>query len=74
MKFTGMTPDEVERATSRDTFMTPEDALEVGIIDDIIRGDGGKDYTVPPSVVRSLEDMGFVDNLTGGILNTGRLF
>jgi hypothetical protein len=46
----------------------------MGLIDDVIRGDGGRDYTVPPSVVRSLEDLGFVDNLTGGVLNTGRMF
>ena len=29
MKFTGMSADEVERATNRDTFMTPEQAMEV---------------------------------------------
>lgn len=29
MKFSGMTADEVERATNRDTFMTPEEAMQV---------------------------------------------
>jgi hypothetical protein len=74
MKFTGMSPDEVERATNRDTFMTPEEAKEAGIIDDVIRGDGGNDFTTPPSVVRGLEDLGFVDRLTGGVIETGRPF
>lgn len=74
MKFTGMTPDEVERITNRDTFMTPEDAVQNGLIDDIIRGDNGTDYRTPPSVIRQLEDLGFVDRLTGGVLKTGRSF
>jgi ATP-dependent protease ClpP protease subunit len=30
MKFTGLSPDAIEKATSRDTFMTPEEAKEVG--------------------------------------------
>lgn len=46
----------------------------MGLIDDIIRGDGGTDYKTPPSVIRSLENLGFVDNLTGGVLETGRNF
>lgn len=29
MKFTGMSGDEIEKATNRDTFMTPEDAQQV---------------------------------------------
>jgi hypothetical protein len=29
IKFTGMTADEIERATNRDTFMTPEEAQQV---------------------------------------------
>lgn len=32
MKFTGMTADQIERATNRDTFMTPEDAKLVGVM------------------------------------------
>jgi hypothetical protein len=47
---------------------------QAGLIDDVIRGDGGSDYTTPPALVRQLEDLGFVDRLTGGILNTGREF
>jgi ATP-dependent protease ClpP protease subunit len=31
MKFTGMTPDEVEMNTCRDFFMTPEDAQVGGL-------------------------------------------
>ena len=30
MQFTGMSADEIERSTTRDTFMTPEDATQVG--------------------------------------------
>ncbi|KAI8463860.1 MAG: Clp protease-domain-containing protein [Monoraphidium minutum] len=74
MQFTGMSADEIERATNRDTFMTPEEALQVGLIDGVIRGDGGLDFTAPPGVVRDLEDLGFVDRLTGGVLKTGRSF
>jgi len=69
-----MTPDEIEYATNRDTFMTPEEARQVGLIDGVIVGDGGRDYTTPPSIVRQLEDLGFVDELTGGVIETGRKF
>jgi ATP-dependent Clp protease protease subunit len=80
MKFTGMTADEVERATNRDTFMAPEEAKEAGLIDGVIRGgEGGAgaaadDYTAPPAVARSLEDLGFLDRLSGGVLEPGRTF
>ena len=46
----------------------------MGLIDDVIRGDGGRDFTTPPSVIRSLEDLGFIDNLTGGVIESGRSF
>lgn len=52
----------------------PTSPRQAGLIDDIIRGDGGTDYKTPPSVFRQLEDLGFVDRLTGGVLETGRKF
>ncbi|GFR52119.1 hypothetical protein Agub_g14632 [Astrephomene gubernaculifera] len=64
MKFTGMSQDEVEKATSRDNFLTPEEAKMEGLIDEIIRGKG--DYTVPPSMVRRMREVGLVDDLTPG--------
>lgn len=73
-KFTGMTGDEVERATNRDTFLTPEEAKDWGLIDGIIRDSREADFTAPPAVYRSLEDLGFVDRLSGGVVETGRPF
>jgi hypothetical protein len=35
MKFTDMTSDEVEYNTCRDTFMTPEQAQDAGLIDEV---------------------------------------
>lgn len=66
MKFTDMDQDTVEKNTCRDFFMTPEDALLEGLIDDIVRGKD--DYTIPPSMVRRLKKEGFVDDLTPGLL------
>lgn len=62
MKYTGMDQDTVERNTSRDFFMTPEVALQEGLIDEVIRGKG--DFTVPPDVQRRFKDAGLVDRLT----------
>ncbi|KAG2449929.1 hypothetical protein HYH02_000033 [Chlamydomonas schloesseri] len=64
MKFTGMTQDQIEQATCRDHFMTPEQAKMEGLIDEIIRGKG--DYTVPPAIVRQFREVGLVDDLTPG--------
>ncbi|KAG2429026.1 hypothetical protein HXX76_011268 [Chlamydomonas incerta] len=64
MKFTGMTQDQIEEATCRDHFMTPEQAKMEGLIDEIIRGKG--DYTVPPAIVRQFREVGLVDDLTPG--------
>eukprot|EP00882_Tetradesmus_deserticola_P003732 GHRQ01003947.1.p1 GENE.GHRQ01003947.1~~GHRQ01003947.1.p1 ORF type:complete len:295 (+),score=107.44 GHRQ01003947.1:142-1026(+) len=69
MKFTGMTVDEVEQQTCRDTFMTPEQAQEWGLIDDVYVTEG--DMVTPPAVAKSLEELGFVDRLSGGVLRTG---
>jgi len=72
-KFTNMTADEVEMNTSRDFFMTPEDAKEWNLIDDVIKAPGDVDLT-PPSVVRSLWEAGLIDKLSGNVLKTGRTF
>nr|7EKO_A Chain A, ATP-dependent Clp protease proteolytic subunit [Chlamydomonas reinhardtii]7EKQ_A Chain A, ATP-dependent Clp protease proteolytic subunit [Chlamydomonas reinhardtii] len=64
MKFTGMNQDQIEQATCRDHFMTPEQAKLEGLIDEIIRGKG--DYTVPPAIVRQFREVGLVDDLTPG--------
>ena len=42
----------------------------MGLIDDVIRGKG--DYKTPPAVVRQLEDLGFIDRLSGGVVKSGR--
>jgi hypothetical protein len=47
-------------------------AQDWGLIDGIIRGDN--DFTPPPSLVASLREAGFVDDLSGGVLKTGRSF
>jgi ATP-dependent Clp protease protease subunit len=70
MKFTGMSPDEVEAATCRDTFMTPEQAQDAGIIDGIYAADD--DYVTPPAVVKGLQEAGLIDRLSGGVLSVGR--
>lgn len=62
MRYTGMDRDRVEKNTCRDFFMTPEVALQEGLIDGIIRSEG--DYTVPPDVVRRYKDAGLTDLLT----------
>eukprot|EP00199_Chlamydomonas_sp_CCMP681_P006880 CAMPEP_0119108398 /NCGR_PEP_ID=MMETSP1180-20130426/14165_1 /TAXON_ID=3052 ORGANISM="Chlamydomonas cf sp, Strain CCMP681" /NCGR_SAMPLE_ID=MMETSP1180 /ASSEMBLY_ACC=CAM_ASM_000741 /LENGTH=292 /DNA_ID=CAMNT_0007094005 /DNA_START=14 /DNA_END=889 /DNA_ORIENTATION=+ len=71
MRYTGMDQDTVERNTCRDLFMTPEEAMQQGIIDEIVRGrdDGQEDYTIPPSMVRQLREAGIVDDLTPNMLN-----
>lgn len=71
MKFTGMDADTIEMNTCRDYFMTPEQALQEGLIDEVIRADG--DYTAPPAVERQLRDSGLVDDLTPVTLFTGSL-
>lgn len=70
MKFTDMTPDQVEAATCRDTFMTPEQAQDAGIIDGIYAADD--DYVTPPAVVKGLQEAGLIDRLSGGVLSVGR--
>jgi hypothetical protein len=72
-KFTGMSADEVEMNTSRDFFMTPEDAKQWNLIDDVIKAPGEPDLA-PPSVVRSLWEAGLIDKLSGNVLKTGRTF
>lgn len=71
MKFTSMSADQVEAATCRDTFMTPEQAVEAGLIDDVYTVPG--DNVTPPAVIRGLEELGFVDRLSGGILRSSRV-
>lgn len=71
MKFTDMTPDQVEAATCRDTFMTPELAQEAGIIDGIYAAADDNNIT-PPSVVKGLHEAGLIDRLSGGVLSVGR--
>lgn len=66
MKFTTMDQNTVEENTCRDYFMTPEEAQDWGLIDGIIRGKN--DYRTPPSVIKELEELGFVDRLSGGVL------
>ena len=63
MRFTGMNEDEVEMNTNRDYFMTPEEAVQLNIIDHIIREEG--DYTVPPSMARQYREKGYFDRLSG---------
>lgn len=69
MKFTDMTADEIEQNTCRDTFMTPEQAQDWGLIDDVFVAED--DFVTPPAVVRQLEELGFIDRLSGGVLRTG---
>lgn len=69
MRFTDMSADAVEAATCRDTFMTPEQAADAGLIDGVLAEPG--DAVTPPAVVRELEELGFVDRLSGGALRTG---
>lgn len=66
MKFTDMSPDEIEQNTCRDTFMTPEQAVDAGIIDDVFASEN--DWVTPPAVYRQLEEAGLIDRLSGGIL------
>ncbi|MEW5313823.1 MAG: hypothetical protein WDW38_005360 [Sanguina aurantia] len=68
MQFTGMNQDQVEMATCRDYFMAPEQALQEGLIDYVIRGEG--DYSTPPAMVRQLQDLGLADDLTPASLLT----
>lgn len=70
MKCTDMTADQVEAATCRDTFMTPEQAQEAGLIDGIYAVEG--DNVTPPAVVRGLQEAGLIDRLSGGVLSVGR--
>lgn len=70
MKFTEMTSDQVEAATCRDTFLTPEQAKVAGLIDGVYAAPD--DRVVPPSVVREMEELGLVDRLSGGVLRVGR--
>lgn len=66
MKCTGMNQTTIEQNTCRDFFMTPEDAREYGLIDGVIAG--ADDVTPPPSMVRSLREVGILDDLAEGIL------
>lgn len=66
MKFTSMNQSEIELNTSRDFFFTPEEALDIGLVDHIIRGKN--DYFTPPSMIRALKDLGVVDRWSGGLL------
>lgn len=66
MSFTGMDQDTIERETCRDRFLTPEEALQAGLIDGVIAGKG--DTSVPPSVVRQMKQIGIVDKLSPGVL------
>jgi len=73
MHLTGMGADEVERLTSRDAFLTPEQAQSVGLIDDVVWNRGGRippwqGSPTPPAVIRELEDLGALDRLSGGVL------
>jgi len=73
MALTGMGADEVERLTSRDAFLTPEQAEAAGLIDGIVANRGGTvppwhGSPTPPAVMRELEEMGAVDRLSGGVL------
>lgn len=70
MKFTDMSSDEIEAATCRDTFMTPEQAQDAGLIDGIYAADD--DNVTPPAVVKGLEEAGLIDRLSGGVLSVGR--
>lgn len=70
MKFTDMSPDLIEANTCRDTFMTPEQAKEAGIIDDIYAS--AEDNLTPPAVVKGLQEAGLIDRLSGGVLSVGR--
>lgn len=64
------THTQVEAATCRDTFMTPEQAQEAGLIDDIYAA--GDDFVTPPAVVKGLQEAGLIDRLSGGVLSVGR--
>eukprot|EP00878_Enallax_costatus_P002557 GHUV01002739.1.p1 GENE.GHUV01002739.1~~GHUV01002739.1.p1 ORF type:complete len:295 (+),score=74.10 GHUV01002739.1:702-1586(+) len=66
MKLTDMSPDEIEMITCRDTFMTPEQAVDYGLIDDVFTSED--DWVTPPAVYRQLEEAGIIDRLSGGIL------
>ncbi|KAF8056144.1 clpP [Scenedesmus sp. PABB004] len=66
MRCSGMSADAVEAATCRDTFMTPELAVDAGLIDAVIPAPG--DNVTPPAVVRQLEELGFVDRLSAPLL------
>lgn len=66
MRFTGMSQDRVELNTCRDFFMTPEQALQEGLIDSIIRGKD--DYLTPPALVKQFSELGLVDELSRGKL------
>ncbi|GFH14819.1 ATP-dependent Clp protease proteolytic subunit, partial [Haematococcus lacustris] len=66
MEFTGMNQDEVEENTNRDFFMTPEIAVQQGLIDGVI-GDE-EDLYAPPAVTKQLRDMGLNDDLTPNLV------
>jgi ATP-dependent Clp protease protease subunit len=66
MGYTGMDQDEVEKATCRDNFLTPEEAKLYGLIDHVIGGEG--DRYLPYSVVQKFKDAGLVDDLSKGLL------
>jgi ATP-dependent Clp protease protease subunit len=44
----GRTVDEVERALDRDRYMTPDEAVSWGLIDQVFRERGGVDALLPP--------------------------
>ena len=65
-RYTGMDQDEVEKATCRDNFLTPEEAKLYGLIDHVIGGEG--DTYLPYSVVQKFRNAGLVDDLSKGLL------
>lgn len=66
MGYTSMNQDQIEKATVRDNFMTPEEAQLAGLIDHVVGGEGDK--YVPYSVTRRFKEAGLIDDLSSGLL------
>ena len=53
----------------RDFYFNATEARDWGLIDDVYVTEG--DMVTPPAVAKGLEELGFVDRLSGGVLRTG---
>jgi hypothetical protein len=68
-RFTDLSFQQLEDLTVRDTFLTPEECVDIGLVDKIISGPD--DYFVPPSKARQLVLQGRTPPYNPGIGSAG---